>query len=59
MEWDCGLMSLWRCFQKMAKKASYRGLNEALKVLYPDEVYVRVKGKPHWNLLALREEQER
>lgn len=32
MEWDCGLMSLWHRFQKM---------------LYLDEAYVRIKGKPY------------
>ena len=33
-------MSLWHRFQKM---------------LYLDEAYVRIKGKPYWNLLALGE----
>lgn len=46
MEWDCGLMSLWRRFQKMAKRASSPGLNEPLKVLYLDEAYIKVKGGP-------------
>lgn len=55
MEWDCGLMSLWRRFQKMAKRASSSGLGETLKVLYLDEAYTKVKGKPYWNLLALGE----
>lgn len=55
MEWDCGLMSLWRCFQKIAKKASSSGLGETLKVLYLDEPYAKVRGKPYWNLLALGE----
>ncbi|MCL6579762.1 MAG: transposase [Candidatus Bathyarchaeota archaeon] len=55
MEWDCGLMSLWRRFQKMAKKASSSGLGETLKVLYLDEAYTKVKGKPYWSLLALGE----
>jgi len=55
MEWDCGLMSLWRRFQKIAKKASSSGMGETLKVLYLDEAYTRVKGKPYWNLLALGE----
>jgi len=55
MEWDCGLMSLWRRFQRMAKKASSSGLGEPLKVLYLDEAYAKVKGKPCWNLLALGE----
>lgn len=55
MEWDCGLMSLWKRFQKMAKKASSSGLGETLKVLYLDEAYTKVKGKPYWSLLALGE----
>jgi len=55
MEWDCGLMSLWKSFQKMAKKASSSGLGEPLRVLYLDEAYTKVKGKPYWNLLALGE----
>ena len=55
MEWDCGLMSLWRRFQKMARKATSRGLGETLKVLYLDEAYTKVKGKPCWSLLALGE----
>jgi len=55
MEWDCGLMSLWRRFQKTAKRASSSGLGETLKVLYLDEAYIKVKGKPYWNLLALGE----
>lgn len=55
MEWDCGLMSLWKRFQKMASKASSKGLGEPLRVLYLDEAYTKVKGKPYWNLLALGE----
>lgn len=55
MEWDCGLMSLWQRFQKMAKKASSSGLGETLKVLYLDEAYIKVKGRSYWNLLALGE----
>ncbi len=37
MEWDCGLMSLWRSFQKVAKRAPSSGLGETLKSLYLDE----------------------
>lgn len=55
MEWDCSLMSLWRGFQKMAKKAQSPGLSETLKVLYLDEAHTNVKGKPCWSLLALGE----
>lgn len=55
IESDCGLMSLWQRFQKMAKNASSPGLGETLKVLYLDEAYTKVKGKPYWSLLALGE----
>lgn len=55
MEWDCGLMSLWKSFQKMAKKTLSPGLGETLKILYLDEAYTKVKGKPYWGLLALGE----
>lgn len=55
IEWDCGLMSLWQRFQKIAKKASSPGLGETLKILYLDEAYTKVKGKPYWSLLALGE----
>lgn len=55
MESDCGLTSLWQRFQGMAKKASSPGLRETLKVLYLDEAYTKVKGKPFWSLLALGE----
>jgi len=55
MESGRGLMSLWQRFQKMAKKACSPGLRETLTVLYLDEAYTKVKGKPYCNLLTLGE----
>lgn len=57
MEWDCGLMSLWKRFQNVARIASSSGLRETLKALYLDEAYTKVRGKPYWNLLALGEDR--
>lgn len=55
MNRDVGLMSLWRRFQEQAKQAK-RGAGAGLLVtVYLDEVYLRVKGKPWWGLLALGE----
>lgn len=48
-------MSLWQRFQKLAEKASSPGLGEVLKVLYLDEAYTKVRGRPYWSLLALGE----
>ena len=39
----------------MTRKASSSGLGEPLRVLYVDEAYTKVKGKPYWSLLALGE----
>ncbi len=55
IESGAGLMSLWRCFQEKAKRASYPGLKEELKVLYLDEAYTKIDGAPFWSLLALGE----
>lgn len=51
-----GLMSLWRRFQEVAERAASPELKQDLRVLYLDEAYIRVKGEPYWNLLALGED---
>ena len=38
-----------------AKKASSPWLGKVLKVLYLDEAYTKVRGRPYWSLLALGE----
>jgi len=58
IESGAGLMSLWRRFQEKAKTASYPSREgEKLKVLYLDEVYIRINGEPYWSLIALGEDQ--
>ena len=53
-----GLMSLWRRFQEVAQRAPSLKSKQGLGVLYLDEAYIRVKGEPYWNLLALGEDSE-
>lgn len=55
---SAGLMSLWRRFQEVAAKARAAPLPGPVKVLYLDEAYCRVKGKPCWALLALGQNQQ-
>lgn len=58
MNSDVGLMSLWRRFQERARRAQSIPLRGPLWAVYLDEVYLRVKGKPWWGLLALGEIRE-
>lgn len=58
MKSDVGVMSLWRRFQERARAARSPSLEGNLRVVYLDEVYLRVGGKPWWGLLALGESRE-
>lgn len=53
-----GLMSLWRRFQEVAAKARSAPFPGPVQVLYLDEAYCRVRGKPFWALLALGQNQQ-
>lgn len=53
-----GLMSLWRRFQGVAAKARSAPQPGPLTVLYLDEAYCRVRGKPYWALLALGQDDK-
>ncbi len=53
-----GLMSLWRRFQEVAAKARSAPFAGPVQLLYLDEAYCRVRGKPYWVLLALGQSQQ-
>jgi hypothetical protein len=55
MHSDIGLMSLWRRFQQGAKPARALAVAKPLRALYLDEVYLRIRGRAQWGLLALGE----